>query len=299
MKILYLGRHGQQNNDDEGAITWSFRQLGHEVYTMNYRTLAQDQPDLDSFEESEFDFVLFHKLPVDYARWVCNKWKGVVWFFDPLYKGFPWNDKYIEAIDEHVYRGFYTDGDYVRIKNRPNVIDLKQGFDSRMIGITTDHIHDKYTAHRGETTWRKLLFIGQTPGNGYRERAEIIMRLSSDFGPMAHLRYTIFQHELKYTIENTQIMLALPPVSDSYWSNRVYILGGYGAYILHPYSADLAKQFSPTELTMFHNYDHLVSLIRDSLASPEHCKGKAQRTQAVVLDRHCYIHRVEKMLEQI
>ena len=31
MNILYIGRHNQPNNDDEGAVAWSLRRLGHSV----------------------------------------------------------------------------------------------------------------------------------------------------------------------------------------------------------------------------------------------------------------------------
>jgi len=93
-------------------------------------------------------------------------------------------------------------------------------------------------------------------------------------------------------------MLAMPPVTDNYWSNRVYIIGGYGGFLMHPASKGLAEQFVPNEELVFYNdVDHLALLLNKALDNPEYCKKIAARTNEIILEKHCYVHRCEKIVE--
>ena len=83
MKILYIAKHGQLNNDDEGAIYKGLTLHDCSVDKFDLVSFEDDKKRLDEIDEA-YDYVLFHKLPCeDYVEYVCNKWDGICWYFDP------------------------------------------------------------------------------------------------------------------------------------------------------------------------------------------------------------------------
>ena len=290
MKILYVAHHGQNNNDDEGAIYRGLTELGHTVFSFNFISLQRDKFALCHLPVDDFDIVLFHKLPVDYAHFLCNRWKGVCWFFDPINKGFPANDSYVDAIKDHLYKGFFTDGDYVLAEHRENFYDLKQGFDAAdtidLVDINEEPEND-------------LLFIGTVGQGGYSQRSEYISELEKEFGPIAHTEYSIFKDDLTKKCRNTKIMLAMPPVTDYYWSNRIYLLGGRGAFVLHPDSRGLTHELIwCVDMYPSNDMEYLKWSIKFWL-DPEnrYMRNEMRKNlQRDILDNHCYIHRCEELV---
>lgn len=288
MNILYIGRHGQKNNDDEGEIAYSLTQLGCNVTLCHSDGLTEKL--LESIK-TNYDIALFHKLPIDLIKVVCDRWKGVAWFFDPIDKGFRHNDIYAYSIRDIVYKGFFTDGDFVdtcKDEGYDNIFNLYQGFDFST-GFPMINLDEK----------RDLLFIGTISIPSYDERREYLIELSKEFGPMAHTQYSIFKDDLTKVCHETKVMLGMPPCSDKYWSNRIYLLGGRGAFLIHPYSEGLYQQFPL--LPMYKDLDDLKEKIKYYCDDRRAIDRLLIRNslQETIKNGHCYIHRVQKLLETL
>jgi len=289
MRILYIAQHNQKNNDDEGAISHALFKQGHDVVLFNPSTFIGDRSTLEEVSPHDYDIVLFHKLPTDYAHYVCTKWAGVCWFFDPIRKGFLSNDDYVDLITPWLYRGFFTDGDYVSETNHTKVIELKQGFDAIS---TTARVTETYKE-------QDVLFIGTAGLPGYDKRTALLNKVVENYGESSvHSQYSIFKDDLTAWVRNTKIMLAMPPVTDNYWSNRVYLLGGRGACLMHPISEGLFREFG-YNLGWYTDFESLKNNIEILLDHPDERLAMAKGVQEIVWDRHCYHHRVKELVEQL
>ncbi len=288
MKILYIAKHGQQNNDDEGSIYKALTLLGHQVERFQLSDFQDDHPMLD-LVSSDYDFALFHKLPsTNYIEYVCDRWKGVCWYFDAIDKGFISNDEYADTVQQFCHTGFFTDGDFVISKNKDNIKLLRQGLDD----IDIEH---------QQTTKPSIdfVFIGTIGHGGYGARQEYLTNLISDFegwGP--HTEYSIFKNDLTSVCQQAKIMLGMPPSTDNYWSNRVYLLAGRGAFVLHPYAKELENQFGDS-LAFYNNYDELKYKIEYYIAHDQERIEMSNKARDIVLDGHCYVNRCMELIKEI
>ena len=293
MKILYIAKHGQQNNDDEGSIYKSLTLLGHKVDRFQLNYFKTDKPILDNISK-HYDFALFHKLPdADYVEYVCNKWKGICWYFDAVGKGFDSNDDYVNLVKDYFYIGLFTDGDFVNSQNKNNIKLLRQGLD-------LDDDNDVFVpnvAYRLGNEPIPFIFIGTIGHGGYLEREQYLEKLKNDFsGWRPHNKYDIFKEHLASVCRQTKIMLAMPPVTDHYWSNRVYLLGGRSAFVLHPYSSELEKQFGDS-MAFYKDYEELKEKIDYFLVNHEERQSMSQKAHSIILNEHSYFHRCEELVE--
>ena len=282
MKILYLGRHGQPNNDDEGAISWSLRKLGHSVVEVQ-ETITDIS---NKIEFSDFDFFLFHKSPPRLVAEISRHLYGVCWFFDALQKGFTSNDHYVLEVEPHCCKMFFTDGDFVSQSSKFNL--LRQGFDSREIKMV-DSV----------TPVRDVSFLGHIGNSGYSDRTALCNSVTSRYGArfVCNIDFNIFKEELTEYCQQTKIMLGMPPVTDGYWSNRVYILGGRGAFLVHPYSVELQKDFP--SMPMFVDEDDLYNLIDYYLEHDDERLEIRKKIQEEIVSKHKYIDRCEELVGEI
>tara|TARA_R100001163_G_scaffold1295_1_gene1894 strand:+ start:5443 stop:6342 length:900 start_codon:yes stop_codon:yes gene_type:complete len=293
MKILYIAKHGQQNNDDEGSIYKSLTLLGHKVDRFQLNYFKTDKPILDNISK-HYDFALFHKLPdADYVEYVCNKWKGICWYFDAVGKGFDSNDDYVNLVKDYFYIGLFTDGDFVNSQNKNNIKLLRQGLD-------LDDDNDVFVpnvAYRLGNEPIPFIFIGTIGHGGYLEREQYLEKLKNDFsGWRPHNKYDIFKEHLASVCRQTKIMLAMPPVTDHYWSNRVYLLGGRSAFVLHPYSSELEKQFGDS-MAFYKDYEELKEKIDYFLQNNQERQSMSQKAHSIILNEHSYFHRCEELVE--
>ena len=282
MKILYLGRHGQPNNDDEGAISWSLRKLGHSVVEVQ-ETITDIS---NKIEFSDFDFFLFHKSPPQIVSDISTRLSGVCWFFDPLRKGFTGNDHYIAQVEPHCFKMFFTDGDFVPQSSKFNL--LRQGFDSREIKMV-DSV----------TPTREVSFLGHINHEGYNQRADLCRSVDRRYGEkfICDLGFNIFKEQLTQYCQQTKIMLGMPPVTDRYWSNRIYILGGRGAFVVHPYASELEKDFP--DMPMFRGEDGLCNIIDYYLQHDDERLEIRKKIQTEIVLKHKYIDRCKELIEEI
>jgi hypothetical protein len=284
VNILYIGNHGQPNNDDEGAISWGFRQLGHTVTEVhensNFNVILND------INFSNFDFALFHKTDPAVIKKISEYIECVCWFFDGINKGFEFNDVYIEEVKKYHTKMFFTDGDYVHDSKNKNFFSLKQGFDSRKIKLVNNIIPS-----------RCISFLGNINHNAYNERFLTCDAVKKKYNDLfiCDLNFNIFQDTLTEYCQTTKIMLAMPPVTDMYWSNRVYVLGGRGAFLIHPSSQSL-KELLPC-LPMYTDASDLCNKIEYFLANPKESLEIRKELQTTIIEKYKYKDRCEDIIK--
>ena len=92
-------------------------------------------------------------------------------------------------------------------------------------------------------------------------------------------------------------MLGMPPVTDLYWSNRVYILGGRGAFLLHPHSTGLQQSIPCLE--MFEDKESLHDKIAHFLENDKERFKIRKELQSEIIENHKYIDRCEQLIKKI
>jgi hypothetical protein len=305
VRVLYIAKHGQVfTNDDEGAIQYALEQLGHEV------TAIREIKAKNAFRharESKHDFVLFH-------HWddleTLKELRGlgiprVFWFFDLVNQNDPtleprnarrkgWMERTIPEVD----LGFCTDGDWVfRWNNfgpedqRDKLVRLNQGADIRMAGLGLAPVNSPIIP---------LLFTGTHKGGTQRE--SFIREMMETYGSMFRwVEKNTYARRLADVIAQTHIVLAPDsPVTNLYWSNRVYNTLAFGGFLLHPLAHCLIEQYQDgRELVYYRSREDLHDKIRYYLANPEVRKRVSQAAVARTVKEHTYTNRVAEMVRTL
>lgn len=298
MKIAYVANHGCGGNDDEGAIRYALERLGHQVQAIPERSSA-----FTNFKDA--DLVLFHKWANPH---VLRRAKAprVFWYFDLVDWPDPWlatrNRNRLAWMNQIVPRvdlGFCTDGDWVDRHNpecKNKLVWLPQGADERVVG-----------AHPNKSKSVSLLFtgIGRAGGSG---RQQFLKWMQDEYPEKFHHQERgIYRGALQDLIGRTKVVIAPDsPVTDKYWSNRVYNAAGFGACVLHPFCDRLSSQYTHPDEIVFYvpgdrenlrtKIDHLLGDAPGNREFREEVGMKALlRTQT----EHLYRHRCETMLKVI
>ena len=148
MKILFVARHNSGDNDDEGAVAYALRKLGHEVLCIQEKKTHREQASTLQGMVATFkpDFCLFFKWDnYDEIRWISSKCPCVFWFFDlisntddPTLTGrMRMRRNWLDAIIPHCKLAFFTDGDEVAKDQTGKLRWLMQGADERVAGLGT------------------------------------------------------------------------------------------------------------------------------------------------------------------
>lgn len=287
MKIVYIANHHQRSStDDEGAITHALRVLGHEVLCYEERHPQK------AVKERGVDFVLFHHWKTAYAYVHLFNAPKVMWYFDLVDAKDPSvavrSGRRIKAITstmQSVQAAFFTDGDWVADDTTKKAFHLSQGADERIVG--------RGTYSPGVPP---LLFTGMRRGNG-SGRVAFVEEMSARYGDkFLHLTQH-YREELRDYIASTEITVCpSSPVTDRYWSNRVYNAAGFGGCILHPYSTGLAEHFEEYEVATYRNAQEMHVMIDFLLKNQSNRELLSENALARVQEQHLYRHRVEKML---
>lgn len=292
MRILYIAKHGQYNSaDDEGAIAHALTQLGHKVIC------AQEEEGRDAVRRTQgVDLLLFHKW-LDLKGLKYATCKKVFWYFDLV----RWPDptlksrcltrlSWINAVVPLVDLGFCTDGDFVAYDHTGKLVWLPQGADERVVGPGT---------RRGASG--PLLFTGLVKNVGM-ERASWWEEVKERYGgAISHYSSGVYGRGLADLIAQHLIVVAPDsPVTDRYWSNRVYTMLGYGAFLIHPYCRELAEQYvDGQEIVFYRNRMELYSLIEHYLPLIEERHTIAQAGFERTLREHTYRARCERMIQVV
>lgn len=294
-RILYVAKHDSGGNDDEGSITHALTSLGHEVITVNehhgYLAIA-------AAEQHRPDFLLFHKWCDTGTIRKINVPK-VFWYFDlvdtpdgTLIGRCRLRKAWMAATAPLVNIGFCTDGDWVNRGTYKNLQRLTQGFDSRLAEMA----RGARVALRREP---KIVFTGIQRGGGVK-RVSFVHMMTSTYHMRFHHVQNCHRHELISLMNSAAIVVAPDgPVTDNYWSNRVYNAIGMGAFLLHPYCETLTSQYRDREEIVFYrDRDQLHDLIEfylDNEAALKIAAAGQERT----LREHTYTNRVSQLLQVV
>ena len=306
MKIVYIAKHNSGGNDEEGAISHALELLGHKVHRIHERKVPTLSPITG-------DLLLFHKW-FDIEKLDKISIPKVFWYFDLVNSGDHtllerdcnrkmWMRLTIPRVD----LGFCTDGDFV-IENRPETRStryvvsekdgmklhiLRQGFDSRWF--------DKGVVNAKNTPRNDVFLPAIRRGGGVR-REEFIDRVNTDYsGRITHRLSGAHGQELANLIANHKVVIAPDyPISDNYWSNRVYLILGNGGLLLHPYSKGLSMSFtSGLHILYYHDYESLQTLIEKYCECEEIRKLITVNAVNEVKLNHTYVHRCTQLLDVV
>lgn len=288
MKIIYVAKHLSGGNDDEGAITYALRQLGHTVKIV---------PEQRGFVAKQYkgDLVLFHGWD-DPETLAGIKIPKCFWFFDmvttPTNDGprrDPYRKAWLNRVLPLVDLGFCTDGDWVDQDTTGKLHWLMQGADERVIGLgTPDPSKPQYDI---------LCFSKR---KSWRSRISFVSEMRERYGDKFYWANKVHKRSLADLIANSKLVVAPDsPVTDRYWSNRVYIALGFGAFLIHPYSEGLSQHYDPGEgIFYYDNRDNLYEQIDECLELPN-----CQVVQRLGIDRtlkeHTYRHRCEHLIATV
>ncbi len=286
MRVGYVAKHDSGGNDDEGAITFALEKLGCNVQRLREHRGYRAQM-------LEVDFVLFHHWR-DYAAIREIRRPKVFWCFDlidypdPHLRGrcrerLQWMRELIPLVD----LGFLTDGDFVARDGTGKLHWLPQGADERIVGKGQ---------RNGATV--SLLFTGIGRGGGM-QRLAFVQAMESHYGSQfQQVQRGIYRERLRDLIAAAQIVLApAGPVTDRYWSNRIYNACGFGAFLLHPWSDALTAQYQPDkEVVYYRSLEELHQQIAASLKMPSTCQEIAEAALQRTCKEHLYRHRCERLL---
>lgn len=334
MRILYVAKHGQANsNDDEGAIAHVLRELGHEVRCVDEKMQGPLALNLGLARTHPFDsdLVLFHKWS-DWAVLSTIRIPKVFWHFDlvefpsdpTLARRDTHRRSWMEAVIPYVDLGFCTDGEWVEKMNGRLIAEpMTDPGEAVIIGghYPTRHLNklvwlpqgaDERVVGFGEMVEPTIdiLFTGSIYKCG-KGRNSFVREMSNrygmrfnwfDSGPRGN---PVYGRKLANLIAQSKVVVAPDsPIASRYWSNRVYTALGYGAFLLHPYCAEL-------ELTMHYQPDHEIKFywdrqdlfdkidlyLRDE--KREHRLWQATNGLERTRKEHLYRHRVSQLLRVV
>lgn len=288
MHVLYIAKHGKADNDDEGAIAHALRELQHTVTCVTER-------DALSASRVKADCLLIHhwdrphllrsfRIPRYFWHFDLVEWNAGV-----LQSRAAMKRKWMGETMTHCRRGFCTDGDWV--EKYPNkLVWLLQGADIRVAG--------RGAGEPGSD----VLFMGSRSHCPDRAShiAELEQRYSSGMRVLER-RGVIYRRALADVIAQSKIVVAPDtPVTDRYWSNRVYMTLGFGGFLIHPYCSELAKHYEDRkEIVFYRSRPEMLRLIDYYLERDDERQAISEAGLQRTLDEHTYTHRVMQLMAHI
>ena len=305
MRVLYIAKHGQvPSNDDEGAIQYAFEQLGHEVTAIRE---VKAKNALGYCKGTKHDLVLFHHWDDQATLHTLRKLDIplVFWYFDLVDQRDPsvegrserrkgWMERTVPEVD----LGFCTDGDWVFRWNhwgpeghRDKLVRLNQGADVRVAGKGLAPINSLVIP---------LLFTGTHRGGAKRE--SFVSEMIETYGSMFRwVERGTYARKLADLIAQSHIVLAPDsPVTNMYWSNRVYNTLAFGGFLLHPLAHCLLEQYQDgKELVYYRSREDLHEKIRYYLGNPEARLRVSQAAVVRTVREHTYTNRVAELIRTL
>ncbi len=290
--VLYVGKHDQllSSADDEGSIYDALQVYGHTVHRVReimgrraYRMKA--------------DFLLFHKWDDITGIEACDM-PRVFWYFDLV----EYPDSTIEARNQVrrnwmsktlplVHTGFCTDGDWVDKDYSGKLIHLTQGADHRIVGKFIPSFH----SHKHD-----ILFTGTKRGG--IGRTSFVAEMENKWGKsFHHIQSGYYGLALNKLVSESSIVVAPDhPVTDKYWSNRIYVTLGSGGFLLHKSTKGLDNQYkNGCHYIAYDTRDILHQQIRYYLDSPNVRKEISEEGLRHTVSYHTYLNRVGDMIRTL
>lgn len=287
MRVTHIARHGCGDNDDEGAIGYALEQLGHSVQRVHEAQGVVPDCDFALFHAGWSRFELLHDVCAAYWHFDCfantaeapSGSRMASW----LAHRQSWSKQALQ-----VAKGFHTDGDWAA---SVGAVHLLQGADERKTcyedGAGGPKVLFTGTRHHGTT---RLTFV-----------QEMEQKYGSDFLHHGERpRQRSHGKELANLLQSAAIVVAPDgPHTDRYWSNRVYLSLGFGAFLLHPKCAGLREHYTEDELVMYSSREELHEQIAYFLARPAKRREYAKAGYEATIRKHLYRHRCERLVHEV
>ena len=301
MRILYIAKHHNGGNDDEGSVAYWLEDLGHSVFCLHEdeaSRLAANNELVGNFVG--YDFLLFHKWKDFTAlKSLAGRLPHVFWYWDLV--DFPSDTSlsrrcksrrnWMANAIPNSELGFCTDGDWVSQDTSGKLHWLMQGANPRDILSTTAGIKKDHP----------LLFTGGVLRYG-EGRYSFVDEMVKRYGLKLRIQYDgMFRGNLHQLIAQSDIVLAPDaPVSGRYWSNRVYLSIGFKAFMLHPWTGGIAQHYEDRkEIVYYRSRAECHELIDYYLAHPRERDKIAQAGFERTMREHTYRHRLEELLHVV
>jgi hypothetical protein len=298
MNILHIAEHSPvRGNDDEGAISDALTQLGHTVTKIEEANALDINTDMTTSN----DVVLFHQIKGDWPVLYNPAIKRVLWHWDEVTDN-TLIDRLLFA--QKIDLALLTHGPTVDLfSDYTDKIDiLRQGFDQRY-----KHQY-KYPNYYDD--------IGIF-GSAYPSRESFFEDLNKHYpwdltSNGIHTKVYglngqnyVHQEKLESLVNTVKIWPQFDctlggPYPPNYWSNRPYLLTGMGAFIIHPYCEDLAKEYlEDYEMVFYKTREELWEKIQFYLDNPEDRENIRIAGQQKTLRCYKYIDRCKQLIEFI
>lgn len=302
MKILFVAKHNCGDNADEEAVAYALEKLGHEVIKVH--ELQRHRNGVDPTKINA-DLCLFFKWESYFEiAEIAKRMPVVSWYFDlissedpTLAKRMEFRRMWYQRLLPHMTLMCFTDGDWVHEQSdhTDKCRWLMQGMDERVAGLGTPLPEPK----------PPILFTG-TPNHG-RARYEQIHDLAHIYGDRFQVigaggpNGRVHGRALADLFASVRCVVApTGPVSDCYWSNRVYLATGLGAALLHPRSKGVERHYNGLEVCYYENQAELIRNIDRFLGESQ---SWIDRWRLAGYERtmreHTYYHRCTRLMQMV
>jgi len=291
LKILYVAKHDASGNDNEGAIRHALSILGHTVKCYKEH---QFKNVLSQLKMRDFDFLLFHKWS-EFETIKRVSIPRVFWYFDQVYN----TDRtltgrvhqrvvWMKRAMPLVSLGFCTDGDWVQKDTTGKLVHLLQGADERVMGF-------------GQPEFKRvpITFIGRIQNGSMR--ANHIAVLKQTYNKQFQIVNRLHGRGLSNLIASTKVVIApMGLCTNHYWSNRVYLLLGFGAFLLHPYCEGLTRHYLDQQHIVYYTSVKAgLELIDYYLGQPELRESISRAAYEHTKAHHTYRLRCQELIKTI
>lgn len=272
MKILYLITN---TTGDEIAITRALQSLGCFVTRVYDNHL--DNLNINNLS-ALYDLLLFnHSKQLEKISGINIP--KVFWCFDLMTENvgrWSWVQEAIRVSD----LGFFTDGECVD-KFPDKAVWLPQG------------------AQEVKTGEQKYSYDVTFAGIVHSDRTSLIHGIAGKFN--LHIIDKVYGDDFADLVASSKIMIAPDtPIKERYWSNRVYMVLGYGGFLLHPYIEELSVQYiDGQEIVFYHSRKDLHNKIRQYLDNQLERARISNNGLARTKKEHTYKHRCKVLLQNI
>ena len=304
MRVLYLGNFEQAWNT-ESYVARAFKRIGHAVHRLNEaetseqvlgNAIRETQPDLFLFAKGRlngnFDPAVagVRRCLHEFGHLCRNK---ACWVFDLLRPEFSrerWT--WARSVNECVDVFFMTDGYSAEQLNRAVV--LRQGVPDDFRPGVWQAAYDAPAAFLGGAYGPRKAFLD-------RIATEVKNRLGK---AILHVPEGVRGAALSDLMASVTCVIGPDyPAYPSYWSNRLYVVTGYGGLFLGPEVVGMSQEgwvpwvhywpFNPAD-----PWDALEQVLRANV-EPEAARRIAAAGTALCRERFTYDRRVQELLERL
>lgn len=301
LRVLYVCKQPSTGNRDEAFITSALMKNRCLVTIVDEDKVKRRPEILTQLGEGQ-DILLFHKWsdPITLSRFTDRypNCVTVCWYFDlvdcdddTLSHRCRSRMRYLRSIESDCKYIMCTDGDWVA-RNISKYQVLRQGLGYHEVLPERDKVKKDVP----------ILFTGISKGGGIL-RQSFVSLLSKYFKEkFLHIERGVHGPELANLIYRSKVVVCPDyPVTNSYWSNRIYHMAGHGGCVLHAESKGLRLEYHDKQIVFYKDREALLERIEHYL-KPENEEERYElslKAAEHTRENYLYDHRVGELLNRI